>query len=84
MINTDADPGHIGGNAELPALSGLPKGRQPRIVAHENVLDRLGGPSTPKQSRLPEALWPNDEYFTPTKDFDFNGEAVIVTTFRMP
>jgi cyclase len=79
VVNTDADPDHIGGNAALPGLTGLAKGRTPRIVAHENVLNRLGGPATPKASRLPEALWPNDEYSTPTKDFSFNGEAVIVT-----
>jgi len=79
VVNTDADPGHIGGNATLPGLTGLAKGRTPRMVAHENVLNRLGGPSTPKQSRLPEALWPNDEYGTPTKDFSFNGEAIVVT-----
>ena len=79
IVNTDADPDHIGGNAVLPGLTGLAKGRQPRIVAHENVLNRLGGPATPKASRLPEALWPNDEYFTPTKDFSFNGEAIVVT-----
>jgi glyoxylase-like metal-dependent hydrolase (beta-lactamase superfamily II) len=79
IVNTDADPNHIGGNAALPGLTGLAKGRTPRIVAHENVLNRLGGPATPKASRLPEALWPNDEYSTPTKDFSFNGEAIIVT-----
>jgi glyoxylase-like metal-dependent hydrolase (beta-lactamase superfamily II) len=79
IVNTDADPAHIGGNAALPGLTGLAKGRQPRIVAHENVLNRLGGPATPKASRLPEALWPNDEYFTPSKDFSFNGEAIIVS-----
>jgi glyoxylase-like metal-dependent hydrolase (beta-lactamase superfamily II) len=79
IVNTDADPDHIGGNTALPGLTGLAKGRTPRMVAHENVLNRLGGPATPKASRLPEALWPNDEYSTPTKDFSFNGEAVIVT-----
>jgi glyoxylase-like metal-dependent hydrolase (beta-lactamase superfamily II) len=79
VVNTDADPGHIGGNATLPGLTGLAKGRTPRMVAHENVLNRLGGPATPKQSRLPEALWPNDEYGTPAKDFSFNGEAIVVT-----
>jgi cyclase len=79
IVNTDADPNHIGGNAALPGLTGLAKGRTPRMVAHENVLNRLGGPATPKASRLPEALWPNDEYATPTKDFAFNGEAIIVT-----
>ena len=79
VVNTDADPDHIGGNAVLPGLTGLAKGKQPRMVAHWNVLNRLGGPSTPKQSRLPEAMWPNDEYSTPTKDFAFNGEAIVVT-----
>ena len=79
VVNTDADPGHIGGNAALPGLTGLAKGRTPRMVAHENVLNRLGGPETPKASRLPEALWPNDEYSMPTKDFALNGEAIVVT-----
>jgi cyclase len=78
VVNTDADPDHIGGNEALPTLSGLAPGRQPRIVAHENVLNRLSAPPTRNQSRLPEALWPNDEYFRPTKDFSFNGEAIEV------
>lgn len=78
VVNTDADPDHIGGNAVLPVLSGLAKGRMPRIVAHQNVLNRLGGPDRARY-KVPEALWPNDEYFSPTKDFSFNGEAVIVT-----
>ena len=76
VINTDAAMNHIGGNAALPAASGLPRGRQPRIVADQNVLNYLGG-ALRKQLNVPEALWPNDEYFTPTKDFAFNGEAVV-------
>jgi cyclase len=78
VVNTDADPDHIGGNVSLPSLSGLPPGRQPRIVAHENVLNRLSAPPAHNQAKVPEALWPNDEYFTPIKDFSFNGEAVLV------
>ena len=78
VVNTDDDPNHIDGNVALPTLSGLPKGRQPRIVAQQNVLNRLGGPNRDKY-KVPEALWPNDEYSTPTKDFSFNGEAVVVT-----
>lgn len=78
VINTDAAMNHIGGNVALPAASGLPRGRQPRIVADQNVLNYLGG-ALRKQLNVPEALWPNDEYFTPTKDFAFNGEAVVVT-----
>lgn len=74
VVNTDGDPNRVGGNDALPRLSGLQPRQQPRIVAHENVLNRM----TAKQSGIPEPLWPNDEYFTPTKDFSFNGEAVEV------
>lgn len=78
VINTDAAMNHIGGNVALPAASGLPRGRQPRIVADQAVLNYLGGPLR-TQLKVPEPLWPNDEYNTPTKDFAFNGEAVVVT-----
>jgi len=78
IINTDASPNHIGGNVALPVATGLPRQRQPRIVAQANVLNLLGGPQR-VQRKVPEALWPNDEYNTPTKDFAFNGEAVMVT-----
>ena len=78
IVNTDAALNHIGGNGALPVASGLPKGRQPRVVAQANVLNLLGGPMR-AQLKVPEELWPNDEYTTPTKDFAFNGEAVVVT-----
>ncbi len=78
VVNTDADPDHIGGNEALPRLSGLVKGRQPRIVAQQNVLNRLSAAPVHNQTKVPEALWPNDEYFMPTKDFSFNGEAIEV------
>lgn len=74
VVNTDAAPEHLGANDALPRLSGLGPRQQPRIVAYENVLNRVSR----KQSQIPEAAWPNDEFFRPTKDFSFNGEAVIV------
>ena len=77
VVNTNADPNHIGANDVLPRLSGLAPRQEPRIVAYENVLDRLSH----QQPRVPDALWPNDEYFRPTKDFSFNGEAVIISHF---
>ncbi len=78
IVNTDAALNHIDGNVALPVATGLPRQRQPRIVAQANVLNLLGGPQR-AQLKVPEALWPNDEYNTPTKDFAFNGEAVVVT-----
>ena len=74
VVNTDAAPAHIGGNDALPRLSGLAPRQEPRIVAYENVLDRVSH----RQPRVPDALWPNDEYFSPMKDFSFNGEAIEV------
>jgi cyclase len=77
IVNTDAGLNHIGGNVALPVASGLPKARQPRIVAQANVLNLIGGRGR-SELKIPEELWPNDEYSTPTKDFAFNGEPVVV------
>jgi cyclase len=44
------------------------------VVAHENVVHRLVG-----NASISRDAWPNDDFFTPDKDFFFNGEAVIVT-----
>jgi cyclase len=79
VVNTSGDADHTGGNAALPRLlAGESGGRPPRIVAYENVLNRMSATPRGNQKPVPEVLWPNDEYFLPTKDFSFNGEAVIV------
>jgi cyclase len=73
VVDTSGDADHTGGNAALPqAIGGA--GARPRVVAYENVLNRMSASS----GKVPDALWPNDEYFLPTKDFSFNGEAVVV------
>ena len=77
VVNTDAELDHIGGNEALPRLTGA-AGARPRIIAHQNVLNRLSAAPANSGSPVPDALWPNDEYFMPTKDFSFNGEAVVV------
>jgi cyclase len=76
VVDTDAEPDHMGGNDALPRL--LRNGAPPRIIAYENVLNRVSAPPAAGRAAVPEALWPNDEYFMPTKDFSFNGEAVVV------
>jgi cyclase len=77
-VNTSGDLGHIGANAEVPRLSGLGERQRARIIAHENVLNRLSAATGRSQAEVSDALWPNDEYSTPVKDFSFNGEAVLV------
>jgi len=76
VIDTDVDPEHVGGNAALPRLANT-AGQRARIIAHENVLNRMTTPPA-AQSRAAEALWPNDEYGTPSKDISFNAEAVVI------
>jgi len=78
IVNTGPDLDHIGGNAALPRLSGLPERQRARIVAQENVLNRFSATLKGKQPNVPDALWPNDEYSGAGKDFSFNGEALVV------
>ena len=81
IINTSADADHAGGNAALGAMGAT--GARPvpgggaTVIAHENVVRRMARPTPGPQPGLP-----NDEYFTPVKDFSFNGEAVFV--FHVP
>ncbi len=79
IVDTHVHNDHTGGNA---AMSKLGMTREsigpPRIVAQSNVLNRMTEAQPANQPKIPEADWPNDEYFEPTKDFFFNGEAVVV------
>lgn len=78
IVNTHVHTDHTGGNAEIAKLGMTQESvGAPRIVAQSNVLNRMTSPA-PGEPKIPEAAWPNDEYFTPTKDFFFNGEAVVV------
>ena len=80
IVNTNLDGDHTGGNAAL-AKVGAP-GASPTdfggatIIAHENVLNRMSKETGESLAVNPGLL--NDEYYTPTKDFYFNGEAIFV------
>ena len=75
IVDTSGRVDHMGGNDALTRLGTTPAsvGRT-RVVAHENVVHRLVG-----NASISRDAWPNDDFFTPDKDFFFNGEAVIVT-----
>jgi cyclase len=75
IVDTSARLDHLGGNDALARLGTTPAsiGRT-RIVAHENVTHRLVGITSVSRD-----AWPNDDFFTPDKDFFFNGEAVVVS-----
>ena len=78
IVNTHVHTDHTGGNAEMAKLGMTPESvGPPRIIAQSNVLNRMTTPA-PGEPKIPEAAWPNDEYFLPSKDFFVNGEAVVV------
>ena len=77
IINTHAHADHVGGNAAIARLAGGDPALPLKIIAHENVLNRLTA-TVPGQPAFPEAGLPIDEYGTPTKSLHFNGEAIII------
>jgi glyoxylase-like metal-dependent hydrolase (beta-lactamase superfamily II) len=79
IINTSGDADHLGGNAALPRAMGASERQRPRVVAHENVLNRLSAAPKGSAGDVSDALWPNDEYAGAGKDFGFDGEALVVT-----
>jgi cyclase len=93
LINTNADPDHVGGNGAIvkasggfrgPSVEGAPGGTGPRpqnvgvvTIAHENASNRMGAGSKVLPALTGDAL-PASTFFTPHKDFFSNGEPVQV------
>jgi cyclase len=82
IVNTQIDADHVGGNEALPKLANANTRQAVRVVAHENVMNRMAAAPRGVEPVVPDKLWPNDEYYLPQKDFSANGEAVIV--YHMP
>jgi cyclase len=85
VINTSSDAEHTGGNAAIGATGvggGGPNGpnraiavgsaQGMTILSHERALDRMNAASVSQEGL------PTSTYDQPTKDFSFNGEAIIV------
>src|SRR3990172_3819558 len=77
IVNTHLHPDHWGGNETIAGLP--PDNLQPlKIAAHENMLNRLTTPEASAQAPAVQRGLPLNEYFTPTKDVHFNGEAIVL------
>lgn len=86
IVNTSADPDHVGGNGTLaeaglnpaaanaPGNFGIPSAAAP-IVAHERVLRRLSAP-TGVEPPFPFPWWPTSTFAGPKKTLHLNGEGI--------
>jgi cyclase len=94
IINTSADPDHVGGNAIVAKAgqtlftgnggAGLATnflGGGASILSVEQVLTRMSGPSG-KPSPFPVEAWPTETFNQPRKYMYLNGEGIEV--FRQP
>ncbi len=84
IVNTHMHGDHIGGNEAIAKAGrtraggnvvgdiGAAATATARIIAHENVLNRLVKADPP----LPSVALPTDTFFTERKDMLFNGEAI--------
>jgi glyoxylase-like metal-dependent hydrolase (beta-lactamase superfamily II) len=88
VINTSADPDHVGGNAAV-AKAGQTLftqgadflGGGASILSVEQVLMRMSGPSG-QPSRFPVDAWPTETFNQPRKYMYLNGEGIEV--FHQP
>ena len=82
IIDTHVHGDHVGGNEPLQKMGAAGAaqvmGGGATVIAHNNVLNRMTTPVTGSQAPPLQTGLPNDEYDTPTKDFFFNGEAVVI------
>jgi glyoxylase-like metal-dependent hydrolase (beta-lactamase superfamily II) len=77
IVNTHLHPDHTGGNATMVKMGG--GGPQPvRVMAHENTFNRMMDAAVAANANTPSAAMPMNTFFTPTRDFFLNGEAIIL------
>jgi len=84
VINTSADPDHVGGNAAL-AKAGRTLftqnadflGGGASILSVEQVLARMSGPSG-QASPFPAGAWPSETFNQPRKYMYLNGEGIEI------
>jgi cyclase len=89
VIDTNADPDHVGGNEKVskagktlfqtnnPLGEGMTNGGAAAILSAEKVLTRMSAP-TGKASPFPTAAWPTETYDQKRKYMYLNGEGIEV------
>jgi glyoxylase-like metal-dependent hydrolase (beta-lactamase superfamily II) len=77
IINTHLHSDHTGGNQALVKL-GAGGPQPPRVMGHENTYNRMMAAAIEANTNTPAAALPMNAYFTPTRDFFLNGEAIVL------
>src|SRR5258705_7030472 len=82
IINTSADPEHVGGNDKVGVV-GVPINpdnftheERAAVLAHHDVLQRLGAPKNRAEKPAPTAMWPTETFTSKYRSFYVNDEAV--------
>jgi cyclase len=82
IINTSADPDHVGGNAVVGAAGmeinpdSFADEPHATVLSHENVLTRMSG-----DDKVPTEAWPTETFTSRVRSMYLNNDAVIV--YRM-
>jgi glyoxylase-like metal-dependent hydrolase (beta-lactamase superfamily II) len=77
IVNTHLHADHTGGNVTLVKMGA--GGPQPvRVMAHENTFNRMMEAAVAANANTPSAAMPMNTFFTPTRDFSLNGEAIFL------
>ena len=75
VINTHLHADKTGANQAFIKLRGA---QAVRVMAHENAFNRMVAAAAEANSNTPMAAMPLSAYFSPTRDFFVNGEAIIL------
>jgi cyclase len=78
IINTHMHPDHVGGNAVLLTMTPETPLEPLKIHAHNNVFFRLAQLDEDDPMNIDPRGWPYATYDTPSKDFFFNGEGILL------
>ena len=77
IVNTHLHSDHTGGNQALVKL-GAGGPQAPRVMGHENTYNRMMAAAVEANANTPASALPMNAFFTPTRDFFLNGEAIVL------
>ena len=75
IVNTHLDADHTSGNLAFTRMRGA---QAVRVMGHENTFNRMIDAAAAVNSNVARDSLPTNTYFTPTRDFFLNGEAIVL------